>query len=248
MSDQTVFNNSQPQTPATNQADSSNVFADQLSMIKNENGEQKYDTLPKAIDALAHSQQYIPQLKGDLDTAQAEIATLQEKLAKTEAVEDVVSRLTAQQQAPQAEVTPQTSGLDENAVETLLANMLDQRASQDTQASNEKLVSDALIKTYGDKTHEVLQTKAAEMGTTVQALQEQSRQNPQLVLAAFATAPQGSPQVTSGSITIPPITPNGPAPVVAPKKSVLMGATAREQADHMREIRDAVYAKHGVVA
>lgn len=249
MSDQTVFSNdSQAPTPATPQADPSNVFADQLSMIKNENGEQKYDTLPKALDALAHSQQYIPQVKNDLSAAQAEIATLKEQLAKNEAVEDVVSRLTAQQQAPQGEATPQSSGLDENAVESLLANLLNKRDTQVTADSNEKSVSDALFKAYGDKTREVLAAKATELGTTVQALQEQSRQNPQLVLAAFATAPQTTPSVTSGSVTIPPTIPNAPEALKPPEKSVLTGATSREQADYMAKIKAEVYAEHGVVA
>jgi hypothetical protein len=42
---------------------STNVFEDQLKQIKNETGEQKYDSVPKALEALQHSQSFIGQLK-----------------------------------------------------------------------------------------------------------------------------------------------------------------------------------------
>jgi len=52
-----------------------------------------------------------------------------------------------------------------------------------------------------------------------------------------------SPTTTSYNISAQP---QAIEPVTAPKKSVLSGATAREQAEHMRAIKEEVYRKHGI--
>ncbi len=57
----------QPEQPAAPQP-SDNVFADQLASITNERGEPKYKDLPTALQALKHSQEYIPSLKQENET------------------------------------------------------------------------------------------------------------------------------------------------------------------------------------
>src|SRR3989304_5674023 len=69
------------------------TYADLLKTIQNEQGQQKYDSLPKALEGLAHAQQYIPQLKTELQTKEQELITLREELAKRPAVDAVVTRL-----------------------------------------------------------------------------------------------------------------------------------------------------------
>src|SRR5690606_3151116 len=134
MSDQTNVFAEQPEVnestkaPVNNQApDANSQYADLLNTIKNEQGQPKYDSLPKALEALVHSQQYIPQLKTELQTREQELATLRAELEKRSTVEDVVSRLTAQQDKPQDQGTPPaTSGLDEQAVLQLVQKALGQ--------------------------------------------------------------------------------------------------------------------------
>ena len=68
-SDQTLFKDEPITTPQatpesiTPAANPSDLFTDQLAAIKNDQGVPKYDTVEKAIEALQHSQQYIPELK-----------------------------------------------------------------------------------------------------------------------------------------------------------------------------------------
>lgn len=231
-------------TPAQEPSQQS-AFTDQLSMIKNENGEQKYDSVPKALDALAHSQQYIPQLKNEVESKNAEIARLQEELAKREAVGDVVEKLTAQQAQPES--TPQVSGLNEQEVLNLVQNFSQQQAQQQAAATNEKLVSDALFGQYGDKTQEVVAGKAAELGMTVEALQGLSRTSPQAALQLFNTGTASTqPKATTGSINIGAQAPKEEFDVPPPEKSMLRGATTNEQIEYLRKIKESVYKRNNV--
>ena len=233
-----------PQATPAQEPSQQSAFTDQLSMIKNENGEQKYDSVPKALDALAHSQQYIPQLKTEVSAKDAEIAALKEELAKREAVGDVVDKLTAQQAQPES--TPQVSGLNEQDVLNLVQNFSQQQAQQQTAATNEKLVSDALFGQYGDKTQEVVANKAAELGMTVEALQGLSQTSPQAALQLFGTSATSAPKTTSGSINISAQAPKETFDVAPPEKSLLRGASTNEQIDYLRKIRESVYKKHNV--
>ena len=244
--DQSAFNQNDQQqaTPAQQEPSQESVFTNQLSMIKNENGEQKYDSVPKALDALAHSQQYIPQLKTEVSAKDAEIAALKEELSKREAVGDVVDKLTAQQAQPES--TPQVSGLNEQDVLNLVQNFSQQQAQQQTAVTNEKLVSDALFGQYGDKTQEVVANKAAELGMTVEALQGLSQTSPQAALQLFGTSATSAPKTTSGSINISAQAPKETFDVAPPEKSLLRGASTNEQIDYLRKIRESVYKKHNV--
>jgi len=246
MTDQSAFNQNDQQqaTPAQQEPSQESVFTNQLSMIKNENGEQKYDSVPKALDALAHSQQYIPQLKTEVSAKDAEIAALKEELSKREAVGDVVEKLTAQQAQPES--TPQVSGLNEQDVLNLVQNFSQQQAQQQTAVTNEKLVSDALFGQYGDKTQEVVANKAAELGMTVEALQGLSQTSPQAALQLFGTSATSAPKTTSGSINISAQAPKETFDVAPPEKSLLRGASTNEQIDYLRKIRESVYKKHNV--
>jgi hypothetical protein len=247
--DQSAFSSSSqeaaPQATPAQEPSQQSAFTDQLSMIKNENGEQKYDSVNKALDALAHSQAYIPQLKSEVETKDAEIAKLREELSKREAVGEVVEKLTAQQAQP--EPTPQVSGLNEQDVLNLVQNFSQQQAQQQTAASNEKLVSDALFGQYGDKTQEVVATKAAELGMTVEALQGLSQTSPQAALQLFS-ASVGSSQTkaTTGSFNIAAQAPKETYNVAPPEKSLLRGASTNEQVEYLRKIKDSVYKRNNV--
>jgi len=241
---QTAFGNNQQQETPAQQPSQESAFTNQLSMIKNENGEQKYNDVPKALDALAHSQSYIPQLKSEVDTQAAEIARLTEELSKRAAVEDVVDKLTAQQAQPES--TPQVSGLNEQDVLNLVQNFSAQQSAQTQAMGNEKQVSDALFSQFGDKTQEVVSAKATELGMTVDALKSLSQASPQAALQLFNQAGGSpAPKMTSGSVNIPTgfQKEEGLAP---PEKSLLRGASTKDQIDYLHKIRDKVYQKHNV--
>lgn len=236
------------QEPAqSNPAPSDASYADLLSGIVNESGKPKYDSVPKALEGLANAQQYIPQLKTALDQKEAELLALKAKLAEQASVEEIVARLTAQQQqAPAQDTPPQASGLDEQAVVNLVKNVLNQTKQQESAVSNTLKVQEALTSKFGDKTIEVLEAKARELGTTRQELGQLASQNPALVLALFGTTANRAATPTIGSVNIPSSYSPERAPLEKPSKSLLSGATSKEQAEFMRKIKEDVYARHGV--
>ncbi|MNY19707.1 hypothetical protein D3C86_1531530 [compost metagenome] len=162
-------------------------------------------------------------------------------------MEDVVSRLTAsQQQAQVKDEPPVTSGLDEQAVMNLVKNVLTQTEQQNSAKSNVLQVQNTLKAKYGEKTIEVLDAKASELGTTRQQLGELASTNPALVLALFGTQASNNAKPTTTSVTIPSSYQPPREELKRPEKSLLSGATSREQAEFMRKVKADIYAKYGV--
>jgi myosin heavy subunit len=251
MADQpNIFDDQQPaptQEPVKpNTTDSGANYADLLNGIKNESGTPKYDSVPKALEALAHSQQFIPQLKADLQSKEAEIAQLKAQLAQSQSVEEVVSRLTQQQQAQVRDVPTQASGLDEAAITNLVKSVLSQTKQQESAQVNVTKVQEALTAKYGDKATEVLEAKARELGTTRQELGALASRNPNMVLALFGTQAAPAAKPTTGSVNIPASYVPERQPLSRPEKSLLSGATSKDQTEFMRKVKEEVYAKHGI--
>lgn len=231
-----------PQTTNTD-----DPLANLLGSIKNESGQQKYDSVPKALEGLAHAQQYIPQLKSELVTKDQEIATLREELAKRQTVEDVVSRITAAKEEPLSQGQPPvTSGLTEEAVLQLVQTVLGKQKAHDQASQNTAQVQQALVQRFGEKSREVVDAKAKELGITAQKLGQLASENPQLVLALFNASPSATVKPTTGSQHLPS-TYQPPQPKLErPSKSLLSGATSAEQRDFMAKVKADVYARHGV--
>jgi hypothetical protein len=230
-----------PQTPE-------NPFATQLSGIQNEFGQPKYSDVPKALEGLAHAQQYIPQLKTELQAKEQELATLRAELASKATLEETISRLTAQQvPAPQGQGQPSVpSGLDEQAVLQLVQQQLNQTKAVEQASSNQAQVQQALASRFGEKSREVVESKAKELGTTPQELGKLASQNPAMVLALFNVTNSGPRPTTTSSSIQSAYQPTLPV-LERPTKSLLSGATSKEQAAFMAKVKADVYAKHGVV-
>lgn len=233
--------------PQQQQQPSGDVFSDQLKNIKNESGEQKYDSLPKALEGLAHAQTYIPQLKTELQKKEAELNELRQQLESRASVEDVVSRLTAKQEgSKQPEQTPAqvAQGLDEKAVAELFNRLSAQQSQETVAAQNANSVQSALVQKYGDKAQEAVHSKAKELGMTPESIRALASQSPQAALALFGGG-QLSPQPTTSSINFP-MSSKEPQPLQRPEKSLLAGATSKDQAAFMRQIKEEIYRKYDV--
>lgn len=240
--DNSAFEQNQQETPVT-QPDTSSAFEDQLKMIKNESGEQKYDSVPKALDALQHSQSFISQLKEESAAKEAELQRIKEELSKREAVGDVVDRLTAQQAQPES--TPQVSGLDEQQVAEIFNSLSAQQQAAQVASSNEAAVSQALFERFGDNTQTAVSEKAAELGMSVDSLKQLAQSSPQAALQLFQVQASPSPKAVTGSYSIPPTTvENNEVP--APEKSLLRGASTKDKVEYLRKIRESVYQKNGI--
>ena len=246
MTDQSnVFNNQEntQATPETVQPQSGDIFSDQLKNIKAEDGRQKYDTVEKALDALAHSQSFIPELQGKVTTQEEEITKLREELAKRDGVQDVVDKL-AQHQQSQEEVTAPETQIGEADIARLVEATLEKRTQQQVAVDNANKVNKTLVEAFGDKAISVVQAKAKELNTTPEALGKLSEQSPDMVLALFQQK-STSPSLTSGSHNLGFNAPKE-EPVGRPEKSLLSGATSADQRDYMRKIKEEVYKKFNV--
>ena len=241
MTDQSVFSNDkEKQTPAITDP-SQSAFSDQLGMIKNDEGAQKYDTVAKALDALAHSQAFIPQLKAEAEGKEAEIVELKKQLASRATVEDVVSRLTPDPE-PEVGIPPQTVGLGKEDVLKMLETFTTDRATASQAQANEAQVSNMLRSKYGDKTSEVLSNKAQEMGMSVQDLQALAQKSPIVVQSMFQLSGESTTFTQSDYSPREEVR----APLEPPTKSLLRGASTKDQVEYFHKIRDEVYKKHDV--
>lgn len=246
MSDQTsVFTEPTQvtQPPVTQQAP--NPYEDLLKGIKNEAGLPKYATLEDALNALKHSQDYIPQVKSQLSQKDQELADLRAKLEQHQSLEDVVSRLTKPTQPDTKDDPPSVSGLDESAVMKLVQQQLERNQQTLSAQANQQQVENALKAKYGDKAGDVVKQRAAELGLTPQALGELSSKSPQAVLALFNTQGSQGPKPTTSSVNTSSFQTVVPT-LERPTKSLLTGASSRDQTAYMQKIKEEVYRKHGI--
>lgn len=247
-SGQDIFQDKPAETPATPTPTSTDVFADRLKAIQNEQGQPKYDSVEKALEALQHSQAYIPDLKNKVTTYEQKIAELEAELSKRASVEDVVSRLTAKDhQDPSAPATPaQASGLSEEAAKQLFEQMLTERQSASQKLDNKRRVNDAIVQQFGDKAPEVLAEKAKAFGVSPAKLGELAAEQPDLVLALFnSQAPQKGAPVNS-SVNLPGRYQTPEQKLDRPEKSLLSGASTKDQLEYMKKVRADVYKRYGV--
>lgn len=245
MSD-SLFNDEGTPTPASNPLETSaELFATKLMSIRNERGEPKYDSIEKALDALNHSQTYIPQLKHEKETLEQEVARLREDLAKRQGVEEVIARLSPQPhtEAPTTQAAP--VALDEAAVQQMLQRALTAAESKKLAEQNLSAVRTALVAKFGEKAADEVKTKAAALGLPMSEVDRIAATSPSAVLAWFnASSPASSSAPVRSTVTLPPS--GDPTKVSRPEKSILRGASSKDQAEFMRRIREEVFREHGI--
>lgn len=243
-----IFNDETPPSPDLEEEVVPNppvetTYADQLGMIKNTDGTPKYDSVQKALDALAQSQTHIATLESESAVTAVELVDLRNKVSSTDTVDEVIARLNAIQDAP-AQATPQPT-VDEDAVKVLIKNALEANQNTAQREANVDLVQRTLILKYGDKASDVITAKAEELGITNETLREMSSSNPKVALALFEVSAPRTDAPTSTSVNLER-DPQKPETVDRPSKSLLMGATSKEQADFLAKITKQVYEKHNV--
>lgn len=236
-----------PSTPATPEVKVDDtildLFADKLLAIKKEDGTPKYDTLEKALDALAASQQHIPRLE-------AENKLLADKAARAAELEEIVKRMSNGNTEPEKPVvvTPPSGGLSKEDAATLVRQVLNEEKQVSVAVQNVMGVQNKLIETYGGEAGalEALKAKAKELGTTLPKLKELSAQSPDVVLALFGRT-SGSPSATTSSINGGAFRPQE-TELKRPEKSLIsgVGATDKNRIEFMKQVRDRVNKRLGV--
>lgn len=239
MSDQTVFD-TDDNSQATPVHSSGDPFADQLSVIKNEKGEQKYKDVETALAALNESQQYIKQLKEEKAQADEIARKREEELAKMGSIEDFVKRVSPNSQTSQEEPDPVTpTGLSEEDVAKLVQSQLTSVQQQQTQEANLNNVINQLASVHGDNLAKHIKDVAEETGTTPAALKDLAKSNPQLalkVLGGGAKTPDSSATSMPKNITQITQQDNNIRPTVEKGKGAARGGrTDKELAELFRQ-------------
>lgn len=221
-------------------------FADLLGTIVNESGEPKYKTVPEAFKGLTHAQNHISKLE-------QEKAALEAELQKRASVEETVQSMSQQQQAE----TPSGPVFDEEAVQNLVNQSLAQREQAAREKSNKSKVVQTLQDKFGDEAEKTFYSKAEEFGMPKEQLEQLAATSPDAVLSWFgAPAKPANPSYGTVNTTglqpradeIPTITEGGQERINLPRgeKSMLLGASTKDQANEMQRHKAAVYAKYGI--
>lgn len=210
MSDPTIFGSnpnpagdpSNPSTPAGGNVQIDPAIITLLSEIKNERGEPKYKTLPDALNALKHSQEYIPTLTSQLSQKDTELAQARAEAARVAELERTLQALTQKTEPPQG--TPPVAGLTPEQIAELVTRTLTQKEQAELAKKNTALVADTLKAAFGTEAEAKYNAKAAELGMSVVEFNTLAARSPQAVLQMLGTkvpANPGSPTPTSVNTT-----------------------------------------------
>lgn len=251
MTDQSIFTNSQdkptqaptesstaPQEEAQQSPSPDSLFADQLAQIKNEKGEPKYKDPNTALEALRHSQEYIPQLKSENETLKEKIARLEAEAAERQRIEDQLERFASQRQepAPQGE-----AALTPEQVQQMLEQHLTQREQQSLAASNVKKAQEAIVSKYGEKAADEIRRVSQELGMSPEDMESLAAKSPDAVIRMFSATPSRTTATPpTSSYNVPP-TPSTEEFDGKPKRSMLAGASSKEQMEYIRQMRKHTY-------
>lgn len=229
MSDQEMFSNEttnqNSETPNTSQ---SNPFADQLSGIKNENGEPKYKDVETALNALTQSQQHIKTLEAEKATQGQELETARQDLAKMGSIDDFVKKISPNTAPTNPPETPEVSSLSEEKVVSILEERMRAGQEAQTQDANLKSVIAQLSQIHGDKASSFIKQKAVEMNTTPQDLEDLAKTNPAMALAALGGGAHSPTQPSRGT-TIPPVTSPNDNPMPKWEKGIARGGLTNKE-------------------
>ena len=246
MSDQTLLTGIQSQTDnqeATPQSGTEPTpspednLAILLASITNEEGQPKYKDVPTALEALKHSQAFIPELKGKNDELLAKVQQYETELGKQNAVTDFINQLQStqgtQEQTPEK---PSESGqaLTLEDVEKLIA----ERESKKLSDTNIKSVSEKILAAHGEKTEEFLTNRSKELGMSMEDLNTLAAKSPQAALALLgqtssAPKPTGpTSSVNSGALPTNQQSLEAPRPTT----SMMRGAKTKDLNAYMQEL------------
>lgn len=244
MSDQDVFN-SEPKG-AVPLADDVTTL---LSSITNEEGKPKYDSVAKALEALRHSQEHIRKLEQDSRERAEELRRIREAETSRETVEELINKAIAAKSVETeipSSVTPQSGPVDADAVSKLVRESLELERSREIGLRNIQEVQDALTKKFGDKAGEMVGAKATELGLTTEYLKNLAITSPKAALALFNVSQVHTSAPSTSSVNIPISFNNGATELARPTKSLLSGASTKDQVAYLQQVRAHVNAKLGV--
>ena len=174
MTDQSIFNNDEPSTPAdvSQSGNEQASAADQLlSAIVNSEGKQKYGSVEDALKATAAAQEHIRRLE-------EENTTFRQEVEKSTTLQSV---LDAMKPREESEPAAPTSSIGEDDVAQLLEGMLNKRETAATAKSNVSKVTSAFVEKHGVEAEAKYYESATALGFTNSEINELAARNPAAV-------------------------------------------------------------------
>lgn len=233
MTDQSsIFQGQLEATPPqqTSQPAQTNPLENLLTQIKNERGEQKYKSVEDALNALKHSQEYIPQLNQRLSQTEAELEAARAAAARVEEVEATVARLLSKENVSST-TTPVV--VPEDKVAEIVQSVLQRTKTQEIEQMNQQAVVQAVASRFGTEADKYFYGKASELGFTAEQINRLSATNPKAVLSLLGLnepAPAKNsvvPQSKSG-INTDGFQPQQNSFIGRNTKGILVGATTND--------------------
>jgi hypothetical protein len=182
MTDQSsIFTENQNSGEATppNSAQTPNPLENLLKEIKNDKGEPKYASVEAALNALKHSQEYIPNLSQQLKDREAELEETRKIAAKTKELEATLQRIVDQQTSqPGSTVDPQEVA---KIAASLVTKSIDEKTKAEVTQNNLKTVIATVQGKFGSEAEKVFYEKANEIGMSVQEFNTLAASNPKAV-------------------------------------------------------------------
>ena len=219
-------------------AQNNDPFADKLKAIVNEQGQPKYDSVEKALEALNASQQFIETLKNEKSGVSAELQKAREELAKMGSIEDFVKKLEPAMKTDEPKATTEVpTGLSEEAIKKLLQQQLEERDQQSQQQKNLDTVINSLSDKHGDKAAEFIRKRANELNTTPEQLKMLAKTNPALVMQALGGDKASNTSPSQSSLNMDTKPRNDLQMPTWEKGSTRGGLTDRQLADRFREAK-----------
>lgn len=222
------------------------AYADLLGSIKNERGERKYKDVQAALEALKHSQEFIPQLKADKEANERRLAEVEAENQRLKTLEATLAAL----QSGNAPVqnTPAPQGVNPDDVASLVNKALTQRENEARRASNLSQVVSAVREVFGADADKQFYQKAQEMGLSQMQVNNLAAESPQAVLNLFGlkrntSQPYQAPSqgtVNASSYQTPPQSFIGKN-----SSTALIGATTSELRQEQDNAKKLVEELHG---
>ena len=176
MTDQSIFNNDEPSTPAeaSQSGNEQASAADQLlSAIVNSEGKQKYGTVEDALKATAAAQEHIRRLE-------EENTSFRQKEEESTTLQAVLDAVKPREESAPAPAEP-TSSIGEDDVAQLLEGMLNKRETEATAKSNVSKVTSAFVEKHGVEAEAKYYESATALGFTNSEINELAARNPAAV-------------------------------------------------------------------
>jgi hypothetical protein len=221
-----------PVTPAvTPPTPSADPALDLLGNIRGDDGQPKYKDVPTALSALQHSQEYIKQLKAELEETKT-------KAAQAMTMEQVLAAIN-KPETPPTNSAPASPGLTAEDVMRILT----EKEKAEAAKLNTRKVTQRFKEVHGEKAEEAFYTKASEMGLSKEAVNQLAATSPEAVFSMFGMKGGGAP--------VPP-TPSGINTVdmqgIVPQTlgSVMGFKKDSELVDYWQKIKQEVNANLGI--